>query len=66
MVAMMAMLIGYLYTQFTGKTLTNPELVGVGVVFTFVCAYIAYRGITGSTLTSLWINGIQLVSLVDL
>ncbi len=64
MVAMMAMLIGYIYTQFTGKTFTNPELVGIGVVFTFVCAYIAYRGITGSTLTSLWINGIQLVSLV--
>jgi amino acid transporter len=64
MVAMMSMLIGYLYTQFTGKSFTNPELVGVGVVFTFVCAYIAYRGITGSTLTSLWINGIQLVSLV--
>ncbi len=64
MVAMMAMLIGYLYTQFTGKTFTNPELVGIGVLFTFVCAYIAYRGITGSTLTALWINGIQLVSLV--
>jgi amino acid transporter len=64
MVAMMSMLIGYIYTQFTGKTFTNPELVGVGVVFTFVCAYIAYRGITGSTLTSIWINGIQLVSLV--
>jgi amino acid transporter len=64
MVAMMAMLIGYIYTQFTGKTFTNPELVGIGGVFTFVCAYAAYRGITGSTLISLWINGIQLVSLV--
>ena len=64
MVAMMSMLIGYLYTQFTGKTFTNPELVGIGIVFTFACAYIAYRGITGSTLTSIWINGIQLVSLV--
>lgn len=64
MVAMMAMFIGYLYTQFTGKTFSNPELVCIGIVFTFVCAYIAYRGITGSTLTSLWINGIQLVALV--
>ena len=64
MVAMMAILIGFIYTQFTGKTLSNPELVIIGTVFAFVTGYIAYRGITGSTLTNLWVNIIQWVALV--
>jgi amino acid transporter len=64
MVAMMAILIGFIYTQFTGKTLSNPELVVIGTVFAFVTGYIAYRGITGSTLTNIWINVIQWVALV--
>lgn len=64
MVAMMAILIGFIYTQFTGKTLSNPELVIIGTVFAFITGYIAYRGITGSTLTNIWINVIQWVALV--
>jgi amino acid transporter len=64
MVAMMAILIGFIYTQFTGKTLSNPELVIIGTVFAFITGYIAYRGITGSTLTNIWINVIQWVTLV--
>ena len=48
MVAFMATLIGYIYTQFTGKNLSVLELTLIGVVFTIVTGYIAYRGITGS------------------
>src|SRR5579864_1376740 len=64
MVAFMATLIGYIYTAFTGKTLTNAEMTIIGVVFAFVTGYIGYRGVTGSTKTSLWINVIQLSALV--
>jgi amino acid transporter len=39
-------------------------LVIIGTVFAFVTGYIAYRGITGSTLTNIWINVIQWVALV--
>jgi amino acid transporter len=64
MVAMMATLIGYIYTQFTGKTLSNPELVVIGTAFAFITGYIAYRGVSGSTKTNIIINVIQLVTLV--
>jgi APA family basic amino acid/polyamine antiporter len=64
MVAFMATLIGYIYTAFTGKALSNTELTIIGVVFAMVTGYIAFRGVTGSTTTSLWINVIQLVTLV--
>ncbi len=64
MVAMMAILVGYVYTQFTGKTLSPEMLTGIGVLFTVVTGYIAYRGVTGSTRTSFWVNIIQLVTLV--
>ena len=64
MVAMMATLIGYIYTQFTSHTLSTMNLTVIGVVFTIVTGYIAYRGVTGSTLTAIWINIIQLVTLV--
>src|SRR5438132_12039901 len=64
MVAMMATMIGYIYTQFTGATLSNTALVVVAVVFAFVTGYVAFRGITGPTMTALLINIIQLVTLV--
>ena len=64
MVAFMATLIGYIYNQFTGKSLSVLELTLIGVIFTIVTGYIAYRGITGSTFTSIVINVIQLVTLV--
>ncbi|MDA8155716.1 MAG: APC family permease [Actinomycetota bacterium] len=63
-VAMMATMIGYIYQQFTGQTLSVPELVIIGTVFAFVTGYIAYRGITGSTMTALWINITQLAMLI--
>jgi len=64
MVAFMATFIGYIYTAFTSKTLTNTEMTIIGAVFAFVTGYIGYRGVTGSTKTSLWINIIQLSALV--
>ena len=64
MVAFMATLIGYIYTQFTGKNLSVLDLTLIGVIFTIVTGYIAYRGITGSTFTSWVINIIQWGSLV--
>ncbi len=64
MVAMMATLIGYIYSQFTGQTLSNAALTIISVVFAIVAGYIAYRGVTGSTSTAFWINVIQLVTLV--
>ncbi len=64
MVAFMATFIGYIYNAFTGKSLSNTELTVIGVVFAFVTGYIGYRGVTGSTKTSLWINVIQLTALV--
>ena len=36
----------------------------IGVVFTIVTGYIAYRGVTGSTMTAIGINIIQLGTLV--
>lgn len=64
MVAMMATLIGYIYTQCTGHTLTITNMTVIAVVFTIVTGYIAYRGVTGSTVTAIWINIIQWVTLV--
>lgn len=43
MVAMMANLIGYIYSQFTGATLSPTALAGIGAVFAFVVGYVAYR-----------------------
>ena len=63
MVAMMANLIGYLYTAFTGHTFGTVSLVIIATLFAFITGYIAYRGVTGSTKTSIWINIIQLVTL---
>jgi amino acid transporter len=64
MVAMMATMIGYIYTSFTGHTFSNTTLTIIGVIFAFVVGYIAYKGVTGSTLTNIWINIIQWVALV--
>ncbi len=64
MVAMMATLIGYMYTQITGAALSNSVLTIIAVVFAVLTGYIAYRGVTGSTMTALVINIIQLITLV--
>lgn len=64
MIAMMANLIGYIYTQLTGLSLSVIALTIIGVVFAAITGYIAYRGVTGSTKTSIWINVIQWVTLI--
>jgi amino acid transporter len=64
MVAMMATLIGYMYTQFTGSTLSNTVLTIIAVLFAVVTGYIAFRGISGSTVTAFLINVIQLITLI--
>ena len=64
MVAMMATLIGYIYTQFTGQSISNVGLSTIAILFALLTGYIAYRGITGSTFTSIAINIIQLVTLI--
>jgi amino acid transporter len=64
MVAMMATLIGYIYSQFTGQTLSIVTLTGIGIIFAAATGYIAFRGVTGSTMAAIVINIIQLVTLV--
>jgi amino acid transporter len=63
MVAFMATLVAYIAGLF-GVTVSVPGQVVIGVVFSLVVGYIAYRGVNGSTLTALLINIIQLVALV--
>jgi amino acid transporter len=63
MIAFGATLIGYIYQQFTGATLSNLTLIVVAVLFAVLTGYIAVRGVTGSTLTSIVINVIQLATL---
>ncbi len=64
MVAMMATLLGYMYTQVTGGTLSNTALTIIAVIFAGVTGYIAFRGVSGSTMTAFMINVIQLITLV--
>ncbi|HVN95822.1 MAG TPA: P-II family nitrogen regulator [Syntrophorhabdaceae bacterium] len=64
MAAMMATLIAYIYNQFTGADLSITNQAIICVVFTIVTGYIAYRGVTGSTMTSIGINIIQWATLI--
>lgn len=64
MVAFMATLVGYIYTQLTGGTMSTMALVLFSVGFALLAGFVAVRGVTGSTLTSLVINVVQLVTLV--
>ncbi len=63
MVAMMATMIVYILGLFN-INLPVPAQIAVAVLFSFGTAYIAYRGITGSTFVSLMINAIQIAALV--
>jgi basic amino acid/polyamine antiporter, APA family len=64
MVAFMATLIGYIYTQLTGKTISIFGLSVIAIVFAILTGYIAMRGVSGSTMTSIVINVVQLTTLV--
>src|SRR5713101_3138979 len=64
MVAMMATLVSYVYNQLTGNTMSITSMIIFSGFFALLTGYIAYRGVTGSTFTSLMINIIQLSTLV--
>jgi amino acid transporter len=64
MVAMMATLLGYMYQAVTGNTLSTTTLVVICAAFAVLNGWIAARGVTGSTMTSIIINVVQLTTLV--
>src|SRR5262249_29712501 len=64
MVAFGATLIGYIYQQFTGDALSTLTLTLIAFAFAILVGYIAVRGVTGSTMTSIIINVVQLTTLV--
>lgn len=63
MVSFMAILITYIAGAF-GLTINTLGQILIAVVFAILVGFIAYRGVSGSTLTALVINVIQLVALV--
>lgn len=64
MVAFGATLIGYIYQAFTGDTLSTVTLTVIAIAFAVLVGYIAVRGVSGSTMTSIVINVVQLTTLV--
>src|SRR6266480_1085036 len=69
MVGVMGILVGYLvgtlWPSFMSASLPGPAFMAlVAVVFSFVVAYIAYRGVNGSTAVNVAINVIQISALV--
>jgi amino acid transporter len=64
MVAFMATLIGYIWQQFTGATLSWTSMAIICALFACLNGYIAMRGVNGSTMTAMVINVIQLATLV--
>ncbi len=63
MVAFSATLIVYIFGLF-GVSLMMWEKIIAAAIFAMINGYIAFRGVTGSTITSVAINAIQLVSLL--
>jgi APA family basic amino acid/polyamine antiporter len=64
MIAFIATLADYIYLAVFHHQLTGIPTAVIGVVFAFIIGYIAYRGISGSTLTAIIVNVIQIVSLI--
>jgi basic amino acid/polyamine antiporter, APA family len=64
MVAFTGTLFGYIYTSITGDSLNWAALAVVCVVFAGVSGYIAFRGVSGSTMTAIVINVIQITTLI--
>ncbi len=69
MVAVMGILCGYLvgtlWPNFMNASNPGPAFMGAcAIVFSFAVAYIAYRGVTGSTAVNIAINVIQIAALV--
>jgi amino acid transporter len=66
MIAFIGTLVGYIVQEISGASLGWGPLSLICVVSAILCGYIAYRGITGSTMTALVINVIQIVTLVGM
>jgi amino acid transporter len=64
MVAAFAILVGYIWQNITGQAMSTVVETIVGVVFAFSVGFVAYRGVSGSTVVNIWINIIQWVALV--
>ena len=69
MVATMGIMIGYIVgTMAPGAmnaAIPGPVFMAlIAVIFSFVVAFIAYRGVNGSTMVNIAINGIQIVALL--
>jgi APA family basic amino acid/polyamine antiporter len=64
MIAYIATLFGYIYASLVHHELTGIPLAIVGTLAAFLVGYVAFRGITGSTMAAIVINVIQIVCLV--
>jgi basic amino acid/polyamine antiporter, APA family len=64
MVAFTATLFGYIYSSMFHHSLTYAPLAAVAVVFAFIAGYIAFRGVSGSTLAAIAVNVIQITTLI--
>ena len=64
MVAFTGTLFGYIYATVAHHNLTWLPLSIICVLFALVSGYIAFRGISGSTMTAIIINVIQITSLL--
>ena len=69
MVATMGVMVGYIVGNLVPNTL-NPGIPGplfmalVAIVFAYAVAWIAFKGVTGSTNVNLAINIIQIIALL--
>jgi APA family basic amino acid/polyamine antiporter len=63
MVGFMGILFGYIYHTAFHHTLTYIPQAAAAVFLALICGYIAFRGVSGSTMTSIVINVIQITCL---
>jgi APA family basic amino acid/polyamine antiporter len=66
MVAFIATLFDYIYLAVFHHQLTGVPTAIAGVAFALLIGYIAFRGISGSTLTAIVVNVIQIIALVSM
>jgi APA family basic amino acid/polyamine antiporter len=69
MVATMGIMVGYIVGTLApgamNAAIPGPVFMAlIAVIFSFVVAFIAYRGVNGSTMVNIAINGIQIVALL--
>jgi len=64
MVAFTATLFGYIYLTVVHHQLSFLPLAAVAVVFAAISGYIAFRGVSGSTVAAIAVNVIQITTLV--